>query len=169
MRPGDPSDASSNLQGLARRIRGLRERRGLTQEEFAERCAISVSFVSLLERGERNPSYDTLLQVAAALELPLWELFRLEDAGAHRLVEWVRVRGLGRGDVDRLLAVADVMFSGSPGAATPAAREPVPASCTAPDCGRPVLARGLCTAHYHRARRKKAPSQGTPPGSEGAP
>ncbi|RKH34826.1 helix-turn-helix domain-containing protein [Corallococcus sicarius] len=174
MRPGppDPRDASFNLQGLARRIRTLRERRGLTQEEFAERCAISVSFVSLLERGERNPSYDTLLQVAAALELPLWELFRLEDAqdaGAHRLVEWVRVRGLGRADVDRLLAVADVMFSGSPGAATPAAREPMPASCTAPDCGRPVLARGWCTAHYHRARRKKAPSQGTPPGSEGAP
>lgn len=163
MRPGSPppSDASGSLQGLARRIRTLRERRGLTQEEFAERCAISVSFVSLLERGERNPSYDTLLQVAAALELPLWELFRLEDAedaGAHRLVEWVRVRGLGRGDVDRLLAVADAMFSGGPDAACPPSQGHTAASCTEPDCGRPVLARGLCTAHYHRARRRKVPS-----------
>lgn len=165
-RPPDMSDAGSSLLGLARRIRTLRERRGLTQEDFAARCDISVSFVSLLERGERNPSYDTLLQVAAALELPLGELFRLEDAedaGAHRLVEWVRRRGLGREDVDRLLAVAEAMFNGGPeamGLVTKALPTP---GCTAPECGRPVLARGLCTAHYHRARRKKAP-----PGAEGA-
>lgn len=159
MRPHSPddSDAGSSLQGLARRIRTLRERRGLTQEDFAARCDISVSFVSLLERGERNPSYDTLLQVAAALELPLGELFRLEDAedaGAHRLVEWVRLKKLGRDDVDRLMAVAEAMFSGGPGASTPPAKE-ASAACASPECGRPVLARGLCVAHYHRARRKK--------------
>ncbi|NNB91246.1 helix-turn-helix domain-containing protein [Corallococcus exiguus] len=159
MRPHSPddSDAGSSLQGLARRIRTLRERRGLTQEDFAARCDISVSFVSLLERGERNPSYDTLLQVAAALELPLGELFRLEDAedaGAHRLVEWVRLKKLGRDDVDRLMAVAEAMFSGGPGAATPPAKE-ASAACASPECDRPVLARGLCVAHYHRARRKK--------------
>ncbi|NNC20625.1 helix-turn-helix domain-containing protein [Corallococcus exiguus] len=159
MRPHSPddSDAGSSLQGLARRIRTLRERRGLTQEDFAARCDISVSFVSLLERGERNPSYDTLRQVAAALELPLGELFRLEDAedaGAHRLVEWVRLKKLGRDDVDRLMAVAEAMFSGGPGASTPPAKE-ASAACASPECGRPVLARGLCVAHYHRARRKK--------------
>ncbi|NOK13666.1 helix-turn-helix domain-containing protein [Corallococcus exercitus] len=165
--PPDDSDAGSSLLGLARRIRTLRERRGLTQEDFSARCDISVSFVSLLERGERNPSYDTLLQVAAALELPLWELFRLEDAedaGAHRLVEWVRLRKLGREDVDRLLAVAEAMFSGGPGAPGLGVKA-VGAACTSPACGRPVLARGLCVAHYHRARRKKAPSGGP----EGAP
>ncbi|NOJ98191.1 helix-turn-helix domain-containing protein [Corallococcus coralloides] len=159
MRPPSPddSDAGSSLQGLARRIRTLRERRGLTQEDFAARCDISVSFVSLLERGERNPSYDTLLQVAAALELPLGELFRLEDAedaGAHRLVEWVRLKKLGRDDVDRLLAVAEAMFCGGPGASAPPAKE-ARTACASPECGRPVLARGLCVAHYHRARRKK--------------
>ncbi|NBD11437.1 MULTISPECIES: helix-turn-helix domain-containing protein [Corallococcus] len=165
-RPPDMSDAGSSLLGLARRIRTLRERRGLTQEDFAARCDISVSFVSLLERGERNPSYDTLLQVAAALELPLGELFRLEDAEdaeAHRLVDWVRRRGLGREDVDRLLAVAEAMFNGGPEALGSVTRTLSTPGCTAPECGRPVLARGLCTAHYHRARRKKAP-----PGPEGA-
>ncbi|MBJ6759475.1 helix-turn-helix domain-containing protein [Myxococcaceae bacterium JPH2] len=163
MSPGTPDapDASGPLQGLARRIRALRERRGLTQEDFAERCGISVSFASLLERGERNPSYDTLLQVASALELPLWELFRLEDAedaGAHRLVELVRARKLRREDVDRLLAVGEVMFSGpAPSAATPG---PEPTPCDEPGCGKPVLARGLCSAHYHRARRRKASGPG---------
>jgi transcriptional regulator with XRE-family HTH domain len=161
--PPDASSASGHLQGLARRIRALRERRGLTQEDFAARCGISVSFASLLERGERSPSYETLLQVASALELPLWELLRLDDAqdvGVHRLEAFVRARRLSRADVDRLLAVARLLFSED---APPAAEAPLPepARCGEPGCGRPVLARGLCTAHYHRERRRKATGAGT--------
>ncbi|MFP2930931.1 helix-turn-helix domain-containing protein, partial [Pyxidicoccus sp. 3LG] len=118
MPPGAPeaSTVSGHLQGLARRIRALRERRGLTQEDFAVRCGISVSFASLLERGERSPSYETLLQVASALELPLWELLRVDDAqdaGLHRLESFARTRHLSRTDVDRLLAVAELLFSDS--------------------------------------------------------
>jgi transcriptional regulator with XRE-family HTH domain len=162
MRPGPPeaADASGHLQGLARRIRALRERRGLTQEDFAARCGISVSFASLLERGERSPSYDTLLQVAAALGLPLSELFRLDDpeddAGAHRLTDFARARRLSREEVDRLLAVAEVMFS--PGAPRVEGSRQEPRRCAEPACGRPVLAKGLCVAHYHRARRARLPS-----------
>jgi transcriptional regulator with XRE-family HTH domain len=148
-------DPGGHLQGLARRIRTLRERRGLTQEDFAARCGISVSFASLLERGERSPSYETLVQVAAALHVPLAELFRVEDeeeAGGQRLVEFARSRRLTRSEVDRLLAVAEAMFGErSPGEAPPEAAP----RCQEPDCGRPVLARGLCVAHYHRARRAK--------------
>jgi transcriptional regulator with XRE-family HTH domain len=163
--PPDTSPASGHLQGLARRIRALRERRGLTQEDFAARCGISVSFASLLERGERSPSYETLLQVASALELPLWELLRLDDtqdAGLHRLEEFARERRLSRAQVDRLLAVAEVMFSDSvPSGDTELSGRPEPARCGEPGCTRPVLARGLCTAHYHRERRRKAAGAGT--------
>ncbi|NTX59041.1 helix-turn-helix transcriptional regulator [Myxococcus sp. CA051A] len=158
--PPDASAVNGHLQGLARRIRALRERRGLTQEDFAARCGISVSFASLLERGERGPSYETLLQVAVALELPLWELLRLDDvddAGAHRLEGFARARRLSRQDVDRLLEVAEVMFSAGPMPSRPTG--PEPARCEEPECERPVLARGLCTAHYHRARRRKAAEQ----------
>ena len=159
MRPSPPQtpDTSEHLQGLARRIRALRERLGLTQEDFAARCGISVSFASLLERGERSPSYETLLQVAAALGLPPSELFRLEeedDTGADRLLHFLRARQLTREDVERLLTVAELMF-----AETPARREGKqqdPARCAEPGCGRPVLARGLCVVHYHRARRAKS-------------
>jgi transcriptional regulator with XRE-family HTH domain len=158
MRPGPPQppDPSVHLQGLARRIRALRERRGLTQEDFAARCGISVSFASLLERGERTPSYETLLQVAGALGLPPSELFRLEeddDTGADRLVHFIRSRQLNREDVDRLLTVAELMFA----EARPRREEkaPDPARCAEPGCGKPVLARGLCVAHYHRLRRAR--------------
>ncbi len=156
--PSDASASSGHLHGLARRIRALRERRGLTQEDFAARCGISVSFASLLERGERSPSYETLLQVASALELPLWELLRLEDAqdaGVHRLEDFARARRLSRADLDRLLAVAEVLFN----EASPSEVEealPQGPRCGEPGCGKPVLARSLCTAHYHRERRRKA-------------
>jgi transcriptional regulator with XRE-family HTH domain len=155
--PSDTSPASGHLQGLARRIRALRERRGLTQEDFAARCGISVSFASLLERGERSPSYETLLQVASALELPLWELLRLDDtqdAGVHRLEAFARARRLSRADLDRLLAVAEVMFSDA-APSVEAQAPPAPVRCGEPGCVKPVLARGLCTAHYHRERRRK--------------
>ncbi|QSQ23673.1 helix-turn-helix domain-containing protein [Pyxidicoccus parkwayensis] len=162
--PPDTSSASGHLQGLARRIRALRERRGLTQEDFAARCGISVSFASLLERGERSPSYETLLQVASALELPLWELLRLDDtqdAGVHRLEDFVRERRLSRADLDRLLAVAEVMFSDAAASGdSHASRRPEPARCGEPGCTRPVLARGLCTAHYHRERRRRVAGAG---------
>jgi transcriptional regulator with XRE-family HTH domain len=118
-----------------------------------------VSFASLLERGERSPSYETLLQVAAALGLPLSELFRPEednDAGADRLVHFARERRLGREEVDKLLTVARLMFSEHEARPEGAGLEPE--GCTEEGCGRPVLARGLCVAHYHRARRAKNPA-----------
>jgi transcriptional regulator with XRE-family HTH domain len=158
MRSSSPTaqDASGHLRGLARRIRALREQRGLTQEDFAARCGISVSFASLLERGERSPSYETLVQVAGALQVPLADLFRVEEGGetgAHRLVEFVRVHRLGREEVDRLLAVAEALFGGPLPGAESTAEAP---RCREPGCERPVLARQLCVAHYHRARRARA-------------
>lgn len=153
-----PSDPSA-LRQLARRIRALRERRGLTQEDFAARCAISVSFASLLERGERSPSHETLVQVAAALGVSLAELFQDEEdeaAGAFRLVALVRERRLTRAQVDRLLTVAALLFTEG----SPVPTEPSAPRCEVADCGRPVLARRLCVAHYHRDRRAKAAARG---------
>src|ERR1700738_815087 len=78
-----PPDPKSMLRQLGRRIRYLRDKCGLTQEEFAARCGISISFASLLERGERSPSYETLLHMATALETSLEELFMTAAAPSH--------------------------------------------------------------------------------------
>ena len=137
-RPAAYPRHEGHLQGLARRIRALRERRGLTQEDFAARCGISVSFASLLERGERSPSYETLLQVAAALGLPPSELFRLEeddDTGADRLVHFVRQRRLdarGRGPAADG-GGADVRGGGRP--AEPEERRRSPPAAPSPAVG----------------------------------
>ncbi len=159
----EPARAKELLLLLARRIRSLRERRGMTQEDFAERCGISVSFASLLERGERSPSYQTMVQLSEALELPLSELFRTvlspayDDPYYSRLVDFARRRKLSRAQVDRLIAVGQVVFDGH--VEQPPAREAPKraktAHCSVDGCQRPLLAKGMCASHYHRVRRAK--------------
>ena len=45
----------------------IRIARGLTQEQLAARAGISVSYVSMLQRGQRSPPLETLEQLAKAL------------------------------------------------------------------------------------------------------
>lgn len=150
--------SQEHLLLLARRVRALRESLRLTQEEFARRCGISVSFASLLERGERSPSYETLVEIAQALEVPVAELFRegqsweAEDPSHGRLLEFARKAHLSRAQVDRFIAVGYAMFGLE---ADPRAARNRPAICSVDGCARPVLARGLCASHYHRARRAR--------------
>jgi transcriptional regulator with XRE-family HTH domain len=150
-------DTQESLKALARRVRALRESLSLRQEEFAKRCGISVSFVSLLERGERSPSYETLVQIAKALEVPMQELFResvsfeAADPSHARLLAFAKKAHLSRAQVDRYIAVGFAMF----GLEAEPRTGRKPSACSVEGCGRAVLARGLCGPHYHRARRAR--------------
>ena len=55
-----------NLNGLGRRIKRERLKRGITQEQLAEKVDITVNFMSLIENG-RNMSVETLANIAVAL------------------------------------------------------------------------------------------------------
>lgn len=48
-------------------VRRLRQARGLTQEQFAERSGFSQQYISDLERGRRNPTIVSLYELATAL------------------------------------------------------------------------------------------------------
>lgn len=65
----------TNLQAvaaqIARLLREEREKRGLSMNAVAERSGLSQPMVSLVERELRNPTIDTLLRLAVALELDL--------------------------------------------------------------------------------------------------
>ena len=80
---------------------------------MARTAGISVSFLSMIERGERSASLESLQQIAAALGCSLSDLFA-RDRGApevHRLLTASRRRRpLTPKQVDRLLAVAKAMF-----------------------------------------------------------
>jgi transcriptional regulator with XRE-family HTH domain len=60
---------SSQAKAFGRVVRRARARRKLSQEAFAERCGLHRNAVGLLERGERAPTLDTIVQVAEALEM----------------------------------------------------------------------------------------------------
>jgi transcriptional regulator with XRE-family HTH domain len=62
---------------IGKRIRDLREERGLTQREVARRAGLTPSGVGFIEHGQtRNPSAETVMAVARALGVPVEELLR---------------------------------------------------------------------------------------------
>jgi transcriptional regulator with XRE-family HTH domain len=66
----------SDLRRLGQRVRELRERAGLSQEELAERAALHRTYVGGIERGERNVGVKNLLQLARALKVAPAELLK---------------------------------------------------------------------------------------------
>ena len=64
---------------IGNKIRRLRLQRGLTQEELADRCELSKSFISLLERDLTSPSLDTLSGLLETLGSDLPTFFREQD------------------------------------------------------------------------------------------
>lgn len=48
---------------LGKRIKAERQKRGITQQQLAEKIEISTNFMSLIENG-RNMSVDTLVKIA---------------------------------------------------------------------------------------------------------
>lgn len=58
---------AEELRRLGERVRTLRGERGVTQLELAVSLHLSVAYVSLIERGARNPPYTTVVAIARAL------------------------------------------------------------------------------------------------------
>ena len=52
---------------FAGNVRKLRSKKKLSQKVLADKVGISVSYVSMLERGQRSPPLDMLEKVAKAL------------------------------------------------------------------------------------------------------
>ncbi|AAP07178.1 MULTISPECIES: helix-turn-helix domain-containing protein [Bacilli] len=57
-----------------RRIRAFRKLKGYTQEGFAKELGVSVSVLGEVERGNRSPSQDFVVEVAKALNVSIEEL-----------------------------------------------------------------------------------------------
>ena len=61
---------------VARLLRAERVRQGLSMTRLAEKSGLSQPMVSYVERGMRNPTLDTLLRIAIALDVDLWMLLK---------------------------------------------------------------------------------------------
>jgi transcriptional regulator with XRE-family HTH domain len=61
-------------RALGQAIRKLREKRGLTQEAVAHEAGVTASTYGLIERGQSNPTWATVDDIASALGVSIAEL-----------------------------------------------------------------------------------------------
>lgn len=60
---------------LGEKIRKLRMKKELTQEEAAYRARLDYSYFNQIEKGKRNPSVKALQRIARTLQVSLKQLF----------------------------------------------------------------------------------------------
>ena len=61
---------------VGRNVKRIRQERGLTQEQLAERSGFSQQYISGLEQGRRNPTIVSIYELATALGVGHMELVR---------------------------------------------------------------------------------------------
>lgn len=64
---------------FGKRIKDLRLRENISQEELAFRCQLSKNYVSDVERGTRNVTLKVVEKFALGLKVPVNYLFRWHD------------------------------------------------------------------------------------------
>ncbi|MFD9261369.1 helix-turn-helix domain-containing protein [Streptomyces sp. NPDC059538] len=80
-----PSPHQAVLDEVAPRLRRLRARSGLTLAALSGTTGISKSTLSRLEFGQRRPSLELLLPLAAAYQVPLDDLVGAPEVGDPRV------------------------------------------------------------------------------------
>lgn len=63
---------------VGKRIKQLREKNNITQEVFADKCGLNRTYITSLERGERNISIVNLERISNAFNISLSEFFDFE-------------------------------------------------------------------------------------------
>lgn len=66
-------------RALGQAIREIREKRGLTQEVVAHEAGVTASTYGLIERGQSNPTWATVDDIALALGVSIGELAKRAD------------------------------------------------------------------------------------------
>lgn len=62
------------------RIKELRNKRGLTQEQLAEMMGINPKYISSIERGKENPTLDIFIKLSETMDVSIGNLFHQLEA-----------------------------------------------------------------------------------------
>lgn len=64
---------------FGRRLRELRQKHGVTQEQLSVATGLTEGYISNMERGLKVPSLTTILRIAVALDCKVTELVAVFD------------------------------------------------------------------------------------------
>ena len=65
------------------KLKSVRESRGMTQQELADRIGMRRETILHLENNRYNPSLEMALKIALVFDLRVEELFQLKDTGGQ--------------------------------------------------------------------------------------
>lgn len=98
-------DSNPGMMSIGNKIKELRTKKGLTQEELADRSELSKGFISQVENDLTSPSIATLMDILQCLGTSLKEFFQdaddrqivftkedffeKTDAELHSKIEWI--------------------------------------------------------------------------------
>jgi transcriptional regulator with XRE-family HTH domain len=71
-----PSQEDKNLAAFGKRVAMLRQKRGLTQDDLADKTGLSVDTIGAVEQGRRWARLTTLHKLAKGLGITTDELFK---------------------------------------------------------------------------------------------
>jgi transcriptional regulator with XRE-family HTH domain len=103
---------STTESPLGSRVRARRQRRGWTLKDLAHHTGLSVPYLSDIERGNTNPTLETLTTLAAALEATVTDLLGDQPTAAAGRPLSVSLQRFVRSDdfsrrIERLARVAN--------------------------------------------------------------
>jgi transcriptional regulator with XRE-family HTH domain len=88
----DDQDERAESIEIGRRLKHLRTVRGLTITELASSSGVSAGRISQIERGQSNPSINTLQKLRTVLGVTLWAFLEDDNAASTRDSPYVRRR-----------------------------------------------------------------------------
>ena len=74
-------------RSLGQTIRDLRSSRGYSQESFAHAVGLHRTYISDIERGERNVSLHNLVRIANTLDMSLSHLLGIAERSLKQVME----------------------------------------------------------------------------------
>ncbi len=96
-------------QLIGSRIKQLRRTRGMSQEELSEKIGMSSKYLSSIERGRENPTLDTFLKLAHALNIEIFELFHYTREMSSKDLMKVLHDLTKKGDKEKLHLTAKIL------------------------------------------------------------
>jgi transcriptional regulator with XRE-family HTH domain len=94
---------------IGKRIKEARQAKRLSQEALSEKIGMSAKYLSSVERGKENPTLDTLIKLADALEVEASELFNYQHERSPEELRQLVSRLMDEGQDEKLRLMAKII------------------------------------------------------------